>query len=95
MEGRDAIWAHPDLLPTDEDLKDPQGFTPRRQLAEASMDDIDAALSKLLDGGFDEPAAGTPGRESTGDESTGNGDAPGSGDTGGTGTGPDSGPTDK
>ncbi|WP_411731095.1 zinc-dependent metalloprotease [Paeniglutamicibacter sp.] len=58
LEGRDAIWAHPDLLPTDEDLLDPQGFTPRRQLAEASMDDIDAALSKLLDGGFDEPEAG-------------------------------------
>lgn len=58
LEGRDGIWAHPDLLPTDEDLKDPQGFTSRRQLAEASMDDIDAALSKLLAGGFDEPEAG-------------------------------------
>ncbi|MFL4476558.1 zinc-dependent metalloprotease [Paeniglutamicibacter sp. MACA_103] len=63
MEGRDAIWAHPDLLPTDEDLLDPQGFTPRRQLAEAGMDDIDAALSKLLDGGFDEPEADAAGND--------------------------------
>jgi putative hydrolase len=25
-DGRDAIWAHPDLLPTAEDLDDPEGF---------------------------------------------------------------------
>ena len=58
LEGRDAVWDHPDLMPTGEDLQDPTGFTSRRQLAEASMDDIDAALSKLLDGGFDAPEAG-------------------------------------
>lgn len=59
MDGRDAIWAHPDLLPTEEDLMDPTGFTTRRQLAEADMTDIDEALSKLLDGGFDQPPAGS------------------------------------
>jgi putative hydrolase len=26
MEARDALWAHPDLLPTAEDLEDPLGF---------------------------------------------------------------------
>ena len=26
VSGRDAIWAHPDLLPTAEDLDDPIGF---------------------------------------------------------------------
>ena len=26
QEGRDALWAHPDLLPTTEDLDDPQAF---------------------------------------------------------------------
>ena len=26
MEGRDALWAHPDLLPTAADLDDPDGF---------------------------------------------------------------------
>src|SRR4029077_12433816 len=25
-DGRDAVWAHPDLLPTAEDLDDPEGF---------------------------------------------------------------------
>jgi putative hydrolase len=26
VEGRDAVWGHPDLLPTDEDFADPEGF---------------------------------------------------------------------
>ena len=30
-EGRDALWAHPDLLPTAEDLDDPEGFVRRRE----------------------------------------------------------------
>jgi putative hydrolase len=29
IEGRDAIWGHPDLLPTDDDLDDPAGFAAR------------------------------------------------------------------
>ncbi|MBE0008720.1 MULTISPECIES: zinc-dependent metalloprotease [unclassified Arthrobacter] len=54
IEGRDAVWEHPDLLPTAEDLDDPQGFSQRRQLAESSDSEVDAALQRLLDGGFDE-----------------------------------------
>ena len=71
VEGRDAVWQHPDLLPTAEDLEDPQGFSERRKLAEASDSEVDDALQKLLSGGFDEPA----GTEATDAEST---------DTGGT-----------
>ncbi|WP_299166049.1 zinc-dependent metalloprotease [uncultured Arthrobacter sp.] len=56
IAGRDAIWQHPDLLPTPEDLDDPAGFSTRRQLAESGDADVDAALEKLLAGGF-EPAA--------------------------------------
>lgn len=56
IEGRDAIWAHPDLLPTAEDLDDGVGFSDRREAAEASDSDMDAALAKLLDGGFDTPS---------------------------------------
>ena len=26
MEGRDAVWSHPDLIPTSADLDDPLGF---------------------------------------------------------------------
>lgn len=54
VEGRDAVWEHPDLLPTAEDLDDPQGFSQRRQLAESSDSEVDAALQRLLDGGFDD-----------------------------------------
>jgi hypothetical protein len=54
VAGRDAIWQHPDLLPTAEDLDDPQGFGGRRKLAEASDSEVDDALQKLLSGGFDD-----------------------------------------
>ncbi|MDP5227191.1 MULTISPECIES: zinc-dependent metalloprotease [Arthrobacter] len=54
-EGRDAVWKHPDLLPTAEDLDDPAGFGKRRELAEASDSEVDDAIAKLLAGGFDEP----------------------------------------
>jgi putative hydrolase len=55
LAGRDAIWHHPDLLPTGDDLDDPQGFSKRRQLAEASGSEVDDALQKLLNGGYDKP----------------------------------------
>ncbi len=69
IEGRDAVWQHPDLLPTAEDLDDPQGFSERRKLAEASDSEVDDALQKLLSGGFDEPA--DAGAEDTGAENPG------------------------
>jgi putative hydrolase len=31
-EGRDAVWAHPDLLPTADDLDDPAGFVDRPEI---------------------------------------------------------------
>ncbi|WP_312180871.1 zinc-dependent metalloprotease [Arthrobacter sp.] len=55
LEGRDAIWQHPDLMPTSKDLDDPLGFSKRRELLDASDSDVDAALRRLLEGGFDEP----------------------------------------
>jgi putative hydrolase len=55
IEGRDAVWHHPDLLPTPEDLDDPAGFSSRRQLLEATESEVDAALERLLAGGFDTP----------------------------------------
>jgi putative hydrolase len=39
VEGRDALWEHPDLLPTAEDLADPQAFVDRR--------DVDVDISGL------------------------------------------------
>ncbi|MFP8940519.1 zinc-dependent metalloprotease [Streptomyces fenghuangensis] len=32
VDGRDGLWAHPDMLPTAEDLDDPDGFVHREQL---------------------------------------------------------------
>lgn len=55
IAGRDAIWKHPDLLPTPEDLDDPKGFSARRSQAEAQDSEVDQALEKLLAGGFDAP----------------------------------------
>jgi putative hydrolase len=40
IEGRDALWAHPDLLPTAEDLDDPDGFVHRDELDFESLSDV-------------------------------------------------------
>jgi hypothetical protein len=82
IEGRDAIWHHPDLLPTAEDLDDPRGFSARRKLAEASDSEVDDALQKLLSGGFDdsptdtteESDGGSPGSGGNHPEEDGGGD---------------------
>src|SRR5687768_6460333 len=54
-QGRDAVWAHPDLLPTSTDLDDPLGFRERTGEPEALTDaEFDAALADLLDNEPDE-----------------------------------------
>ena len=51
IEGRDALWAHPDLLPTADDFDDPDGFV--RGRPELDISDLESA-------GKDEPRAGQP-----------------------------------
>jgi putative hydrolase len=47
---RDAVWTHPDLLPTPEDLDDPLGFREHTTEPEPLSDtDFDAELAKLLE----------------------------------------------
>lgn len=46
-EARDAVWSHPDLLPTSADLDDPLGFV-ERQTGQLDDADFDAALQQLL-----------------------------------------------
>lgn len=57
-DGRDAVWAHPDLLPTDADLDDPLGFREDLDSAtdvpDSESDEFDAALRELLDSSKDE-----------------------------------------
>jgi len=51
-QGRDAIWSHPDLLPTHDDLDDPMGFVAGAEADEAASEsdvDFDTALARLLD----------------------------------------------
>jgi putative hydrolase len=64
QEGRDAVWSHPDLLPTSADLDDPLGFREGleepRELTDA---EFDAALSDLLGGESDGPQSGSEGPE--------------------------------
>jgi len=69
VERRDALWAHPDILPTSADLDDPSALIARltgTAAADSEADDgFDAALEQLLRGetpagpgeGGDEPAS--------------------------------------
>ena len=59
-EARDALWSHPDLLPTSEDIDDPQQLIARLTNAARGepevLDDVDQALEDLLrDDGAERP----------------------------------------
>jgi putative hydrolase len=60
MDGRDALWEHPDMLPTAEDLDDPDGFVHREQVDFSELD-------KMLGKATENDGTGTD------DESTGSG----------------------
>lgn len=47
-DGREAVWRHPDLMPSAADLDDPAAFL--RGAAEAGEDDLDAELRRITDG---------------------------------------------
>ncbi|MCD4556782.1 zinc-dependent metalloprotease [Schaalia sp. lx-100] len=49
-QGRDALWSHPHMIPTSEDLDSPSAFLVMRQAAQEQDADIDDALAALLDG---------------------------------------------
>jgi len=52
-DGRDALWAHPDLLPTADDLENPDAF-----LRGSQSSDLDADIARLEEGGGDSPDPG-------------------------------------
>lgn len=68
-EARDALWSHPDLIPTAEELDDPAGFVAARDAAALADEEVDAALASILD-----EAAAADGGTSSGD--AGEPDAP-------------------
>jgi putative hydrolase len=45
IEGRDALWAHPDLLPGSSDLDDPAGFVDRDRQFAAILEGLDFELT--------------------------------------------------
>lgn len=47
-EARDALWSHPDLVPTSDDIDDPQGLIARLQQGPPAPDDVDRAIEDLL-----------------------------------------------
>jgi putative hydrolase len=47
VDGRDAVWRHPDTMPSAHDLHDPLGFVSGD--SHHGNDDLDAELAKLLD----------------------------------------------
>jgi putative hydrolase len=61
---RDAVWSHPDLLPTSADLDDPLGFGELAEVEAIGDSEFDAALADLLDreagGSPDEPRDQSP-----------------------------------
>ncbi|MDI2099680.1 zinc-dependent metalloprotease [Ruicaihuangia caeni] len=47
-ERRDELWAHPDIMPTSEDIDDPAGLIARLSETEPERDAIDQAIEDLL-----------------------------------------------
>lgn len=70
LEDRDGLWESPELLPTDEDLDDPESYESRRGLLTASEDEFDVALRNLLEGESpqDAPDDGAAPEQDTGPE---------------------------
>ncbi|MGK5554852.1 zinc-dependent metalloprotease [Actinomadura kijaniata] len=67
--GRDAVWEHPDLLPTAEDLDDPEGFVHGREEIEGLSDlDISAFTDEArADGPKDGPEERPDGKPENGE----------------------------
>ena len=55
VAGRDAVWSHPDLLPTAEDFDDPEGFVAGRPELDTSALDREIDAVEADAGGADEP----------------------------------------
>ncbi len=52
VDGRDGLWAHPDMLPTASDLDDPDGFVHREQL---DFSELDKMLGEAAGGSAGKP----------------------------------------
>lgn len=76
MEGRDAVWAHPDLLPGPADLDDPSLFVAGSAISDA---DLAALTSGELPSVGDDPATEAPGGDTSSEAEASGDDTPGDG----------------
>ncbi|KRV47114.1 hydrolase [Wenjunlia vitaminophila] len=83
-DGRDALWGHPDMLPTAEDLDDPDGFVHREQVDFSELDRIlgEAAGSGKERHPGDGSDGGRPGTDDDRGDTPGDGGRPGDGGNG-------------
>ncbi len=79
-EQRDALWSHPDVLPTSADIDDPAALVARLQAGEPEPDEMDQAIEDLLRG--DDPGPAPAGGESGGPDSSPDAGAAGTGTDG-------------
>ena len=70
IAARDALWSHPDLMPTAEELSDPSGFVASRDAAAAADEEVDAALASLLDDAAQDDARDGTARDDSARENT-------------------------
>ncbi|WP_037607881.1 zinc-dependent metalloprotease [Streptacidiphilus rugosus] len=87
-DGRDALWAHPDMLPTAADLDDPDGFVHGAGTEDLPEGGIDfTKLDELLNEAAGRGPAGKPGPEQPAPDKpeAGTGDAEKPGDSDGAG----------
>ncbi len=73
LEGRDALWEHPDMLPTAGDLDDPDGFVHHEQ---ADFSELDKMLGEAAQGSgtaapeTSKPAEGEDGENDSAEDGT-------------------------
>ncbi|MGV8884629.1 MAG: zinc-dependent metalloprotease [Microbacteriaceae bacterium] len=76
---RDALWFHPDLVPTGDDITDPSALIARITADEPALDDIDQAIEDLLNDSSGarpvEDLNGAVDEDTLGDGGQGDGDA--------------------
>jgi hypothetical protein len=61
-ELRDSLWSHPDIVPTSDDIDDPQALIARLTSTEPTYDAVDRAIEDLLnDSRDDRPHEGDDG----------------------------------
>lgn len=50
IDARDAVWNHPDLMPSSSDLDEPAGFIDRIIGGDVSSADIDSLIEEIQEG---------------------------------------------